>query len=226
MLAEMPQDWKEQNAAIADGFHAMPFELLIRFGRWEELLAEPEPPAYFPIARALRHAARGVAFAALGRLPEAHASEKAFQEAVVKTPKEAAFGNNTAAALFAVAEAMLRGEILVQEGKRQEGLAALREAVRREDQLRYDEPPDWIQPVRHALGATLLTAGGAVEAEQVYRQDLRKWPENGWSLFGLAQSLEAQGKEKEAARVRARFERVWQRADVKLTASCFCQAAR
>ncbi len=223
MLAEMPADWKEQNAAIADGFHAMPFELAVRFGRWEELLAEPEPPAYFPIARALRHAARGVAFAALGRVPEARASQQAFREAVARTPKEAGFGNNTAAGLFAVAEPMVEGEILFREGKREEGLAKLREAVRNEDQLRYDEPPDWIQPVRHALGASLMAAGQPAEAEQVYRADLRRWPENGWSLYGLADSLEAQGKREEAAGVRKRFARVWRNADVKLTSSCFCQ---
>ncbi len=223
MTAEMPEDWKEQNASIADGFHAMPYELLLRFGLWEDLLKEPEPSSYFPIARALRHAARSVAYAALGKTAEARTCQAAFRDAVAKTPKEAFFGNNTASDLFAVADALLEGEILFREGKRPEGLAALRTAVSKEDQLRYDEPPDWIQPVRHALGAALMQVGEVAEAEQVYREDLRRWPENGWSLFGLAQSLEAQGKREAAARVRARFNRAWRRADVPLASSCFCQ---
>nr|CAA9210850.1 hypothetical protein AVDCRST_MAG63-1544 [uncultured Armatimonadetes bacterium] len=226
LTAEMPADWKQQNAFIADGFHAMPYELMLRFGQWEALLAEPEPPAYFPIARALRHAARGVAYAALGKTTEARASQAAFREAVGKTPPTASFGNNAATSLFAVAEPMLEGEILFKEGKQTEALAALRTAVAKEDQLRYSEPPDWIQPVRHALGATLMQVGEAAEAEQVYREDLRKWPENGWSLFGLAQSLEAQNKREEAARVRARFAAAWKRSDVKLASSCFCQPGK
>src|SRR4029453_12957346 len=102
------------------------------------------------------------------------------------------------------------------EGKLAEGLAALREAVKKEDALRYAEPPDWIHPVRHALGATLLKAGKSAEAETVYREDLKRWPTNGWSLYGLARSLETQGKDKEAAEVRKQLEETWKRADVKL----------
>jgi hypothetical protein len=211
---------------MVDGFFSMPYEVEMRFGRWDDLLAEPEPPAYFPVTRALRLAARGVAQAALGRTTEARASQTAFREAVAAVPKDASFGNNSAATLLAIADAQLEGEILFKEGKKREGLAALRDAVAKEDQTRYDEPPDWIQPIRHALGAALLETGeaaDAVEAEQVYRADLRQWPENGWSLFGLSRSLEVQGKKDEAKQVRARFEKAWQHADVKLASSCFCQ---
>jgi predicted Zn-dependent protease len=105
-----------------------------------------------------------------------------------------------------------------------EGLSALRRAVKKEDGLRYDEPPDWSIPVRHALGAFLLKAKQPVEAEQVYREDLQRWPENGWSLFGLTQALEQQGKTAEAKEIKRRFEKVWQRADVTLRSSCFCQS--
>ena len=223
MLEEMPAKWKEENAVFADGFHAMPFEFLVRFGKWDQVLVQPEPPPYFPITRALRHSSRGVALAALGRTKEARESQRVFREAVSKTPKDAFFGNNTAADLFALADTMLEGEILLREGKRPEGLVMLRKAVEKEDQLRYDEPPDWVQPVRHALGAALMASGKPVEAEQVYRADLRILPENGWSLFGLAQSLKAQGKTVEAAQVSARYKQVWRRADVVLTSSCFCQ---
>ena len=100
---------------------------------------------------------------------------------------------------------------------------ALREAVRRQDQLRYSEPPDWIIPVRHALGAALMQSGRFDEAERVYREDLVRLPDNGWSLFGLARSLELQGKEAEAEKVRARWQEAWRDADVQLSASCFCQ---
>jgi Flp pilus assembly protein TadD len=122
-----------------------------------------------------------------------------------------------------VAEHLLAGEILFLGGKADAGIAELREAVRREDALRYDEPPDWILPVRHALGAALLQAGRAAEAEAVYRADLVKIPENGWSLFGLARSLRLQDKNEEAAELEARFGKVWEKADVKLASSCFCQ---
>jgi Flp pilus assembly protein TadD len=99
----------------------------------------------------------------------------------------------------------------------------MKEAVRREDALRYAEPPDWIIPVRHALGAALMQSGHYGEAERVYRDDLERHPENGWSLFGLARSLELQGRFDEARRIRARFEEAWADADVKLPSSCFCQ---
>jgi tetratricopeptide (TPR) repeat protein len=223
MLDEIPEEWlaKDGNAAIVDGFYAMPIEVLVRFGRWEDVLKEPEPADRFPLARAMRHAARGVAHAALGKPAEARAEQKSFRAAVERLPKEAAFGNNKAADILAVADKLLEGETLIAEGKVACGLAVLREAVEKEDALKYAEPPDWIHPVRHALGATLLKAGKAAEAEAVYREDLKRWPTNGWSLYGLARSLEAQGKD--AAEVRKQFDESWKRADVKLSSSCFCQ---
>lgn len=225
MLDEIPEKWlrQEANAAIVDGLFAMPIEVLVRFGRWEDVLKEPEPAEQFPVARSLRHAARGIAFAAQGKPADARAEQKFFRQAVAKVPAEAIVGNNKAADVLAVAEHLLEGELLVAEGKVAQGVKVLQTAVEKEDALRYDEPPDWIHPVRHALGATLLKAGRAAEAEQVYRDDLRKWPANGWSLFGLARSLEAQGKQQEAATVRKQFEEAWKRADVKLSSSCFCQ---
>jgi hypothetical protein len=99
----------------------------------------------------------------------------------------------------------------------------LRDTVRIEDGLRYDEPPDWIQPVRHTLGAVLMTARRYGEAEQVYREDLAIYPENGWSLFGLARALKLQKKDAEATKVEDRFHRIWSRADVRVGSSCYCQ---
>jgi tetratricopeptide (TPR) repeat protein len=224
MFTDVPEGWaeKKENAAIADGFVAMPLEVFKRFGKWDDILKEPEPPEIFPIARAMRHSTRGVAFAAKGQVKEARAEQERFRAAAKKTPEDAQFGNNKAADLFAIADATLEGEILFREKKTKEAIAKLRDAVKKEDALRYSEPPDWFVPVRHALGAVLLHDGQAAEAEKVYRADLRQWPGNGWSLFGLAASLEAQGKKDEAKKVRARFNEVWKRADVKIPSSCYC----
>ncbi len=222
MVEEMPAEWLRENAGFADGFVAMPVEVLMRFGRWEEILAEPEPPDYLPLTRALRHYARGVAFAATGRIEAARAEETAFEAARAKVSPEAVFGNNASLDILGVAEKLLAGEILYQAGQHGAGLAALREAVAREDALRYDEPPDWIQPIRHALGAALLRSGEAAEAERVFREDLERLPGNGWSLYGLGRALRLQKKEAEAAEVEARFAEVWKEADVKIASSCLC----
>ncbi|HKQ97468.1 MAG TPA: hypothetical protein VJV75_06315 [Candidatus Polarisedimenticolia bacterium] len=223
LVSRMPDDWKVENAPLADGFLAMPLEVRMRFGKWDEILAAPEPPATQPIGRAMRQYARGVAFAAQGKSAEALEAQKAFVEARDAVPKDAQFGNNKAVNLLAVATEVLDGEIRFRAGDKAKGIAALQRGVAAEDQLHYDEPPDWILPVRHALGAALLEAGRAVEAEKVYREDLRRLPDNGWSLFGLTRSLALQGKTREAKEVQARFDEVWSGADVTLKSSCFCQ---
>jgi tetratricopeptide (TPR) repeat protein len=226
MLAGVPKEWVavKKNAAIADGFVAMPLEVLKRFGRWDDILKEPEPPEIFSIARAMRHYNRGVAFAAKGNVADARAAQTSFRAAVKEVPEDARFGNNKAADLLAIAELALEGEILYREGKLKEAIAALEKAVAREDKLRYAEPPDWFVPARHALGAILLQDRQAEAAEKVYREDLRRWPDNGWSLHGLAQTLEQLGKKAEAATIKERFQEVWKRADVKIQSSCFCVA--
>jgi tetratricopeptide (TPR) repeat protein len=222
MAAGIPQEFLKQNAAMMDPFLALPYELHMRFGRWDAILAEPKPKDCFLITTALWHFARGVAQTAKGNLVEARAEQSAFLAAVRAVPKDAISGKNAAHDVLGIAEKMLAGEILYREGKKEEGIAALREAVLREDQLRYIEPPDWIEPVRHALGAALADAGRYAEAESVYREDLDRHPENGWALFGLAQSLRMQGKREEAAAAAARFDKAWQHADVKISSSCFC----
>jgi tetratricopeptide (TPR) repeat protein len=229
MLAAIPDSWLNadaMNPMIVDGYYALPVEILMRFGRWDEVLAEPKPPQRAPVATALWHAARGIAYAAKKEIAKARAEQAAFRDAAAAIPKEAVIGNNPASAVFAVADHFLDGEILLQDGKIDEGLARLREAVKAEDALRYDEPPDWLMPVRHSLGTWLIQAGKPAEAETAYREDLVRWPKNGWSLFGLASSLDAQGKTDAAAEVRKEFEQVWKQADVKLTSSCFCRQAQ
>ncbi|QDV35072.1 tetratricopeptide repeat protein [Tautonia plasticadhaerens] len=223
MMALIPERWARENAAIADGYLAMPLEVRMRFGLWEEILDAPEPDPAFPLARALRRYARAVSLAAQGRVEEAKAEQGAFLEARALVPESARFGNNAASDLLDVAEHLMRGEILYREGREDDAFDALREAVRLQDLLRYSEPPDWIQPVRHALAAALNQSGRFDEAERVCREDLEQLPENGWALFGLMQALERQGKDEEAKQVRARWEEIWKDADVTLSSCCFCQ---
>jgi tetratricopeptide (TPR) repeat protein len=221
MVADIPLEFFKANP-FADGFMAMPLEVLMRFGRWDEILAEPAFPDFVPISRALQHYARAVAHAAKDDLPSALSEQAAFLEARARVPKEAFFGNNTGSDVLDVAESFMRGEILFRSGKIEEGLASLREAAAREDKLRYDEPPDWIQPVRHALGAALLQAGRFAEAEAVFREDLAKLPGNGWGLYGLSRALQLQKKTAEAAAVEKQFDDVWKQADLKIKSACLC----
>ena len=222
LVAEMPADFAQATALYADGLIAGPLEALVRCGRWHEVLAEPEPPAHFPLTRAVRHAARGVAYAALGKVSEAQQEQQAFLAAQALIPSEGMMGNNRSVAIAAIAERMLAGEIAIAAARIDEGVAALRAGIALEDALRYDEPPGWLIPLRHPLGAALLKHGRAAEAEQIYREDLKKWPENGWSLFGLARALETQGREAEAAPIRQRWEKLWAGAEVEITSSCLC----
>jgi tetratricopeptide (TPR) repeat protein len=222
MLAGMPQEFVEALAFFADGYMTIAMEALMRFGKWEEILAEPAPPPYLPITAAHRHFARGVAFAATDRLAEARAEHDAFTTAAAKVTESMVVGNNPARHVLSIADHMLAGEIAFREGKIDEAVTRLTEAVRLEDQLKYNEAPDWIQPVRHTLGAVLLNAGRTAEAEAVYREDLVHNPENGWALYGLARCLRAREADAEAAKADARFAKAWARADVELHATCFC----
>lgn len=219
----LPAETLEDFGPFVEGFLAMPLEVYVRFGRWDDVLAEPEHPATEPFTHAFQHAARGIAFAAKGDTGAARLEQVHFVEAAKAVPPEATTGNNTNQAILTVVTPMLEGEILVREGKIDEGVAHLRAAVVAEDQLRYDEPPGWLIPVRHSLGATLMANGRYAEAEQVYREDLARLPGNGWSLFGLSEALMLGHKTTEAMIVRSQFEKVWSKADLIITSSCLCQ---
>lgn len=222
LVAGVPEEFARKEAAFVDPVMPTPIEVLMRFGRWDDVLAEPPPPDYLPISAAMRHFSRAVAFAAKKQATDAARAQSDFLAAAGRVPKEAVFGNNTAHEVLAVAEHMLAGELAYQRGSMDEAIAELREAVRIEDRLTYNEPPDWLQPVRHTLGAVLLDAGRPAEAEQVYRDDLRKLPNNGWSLHGLARSLKARGATAEAAEVEAQFRKAWAQADTQIGSSCLC----
>jgi hypothetical protein len=227
-VADLPADFLKENALLAEGFVAMPMEVMVRFGMWDKILAEPDNyPDYMTGTRAFYHAARAIAYAAKGDTENARKEQAMFVEKAKLVPKEETFGNNTEADLLGVAQHMTEGEILIREKQLDAGIAELREAVKLEDALKYDEPPGWLIPVRHSLGAVLLNAGRFGEAEQVYREDLRRFPDNGWSLFGLAESLRAQSKNpEEAIATQVKFKKIWAKADTRITSSCLCQPAR
>jgi tetratricopeptide (TPR) repeat protein len=187
---------------------------LTTFGRWDEVLAEPLPPAELRMPTALAYYARGVALAAKGRAAEARVALDSVRAINTATPAEA-----DAKTAVSIAEHALQGEIAMRGGNSEAAIAHFREALKIEDAGLYFEPPRWYYPVRHSLGAALLKAGKNAEAEAVYREDLKRFPENGWALFGLGAALRAQGKTADAAAVDQRFAKAWGVADVKLTGS-------
>jgi tetratricopeptide (TPR) repeat protein len=213
MLKEVP---------ILAGFRVVPYYALTRFGRWDEMLKEPAPPEGQLYLTGTWHYARGMALAAKGDLDAAE-KELAEVRRIVGDPSlnVTLFSPNTAANILAIAPEVLAGDLAVRRKQYDEAIAHLERAVRLEDSLVYTEPAEWNYPVRQILGAVLLEAGRPREAETVYWEDLRRNPDNGWSLFGLEQALRAQGRNDEAAAAKKRFQRAWARADVTLAASRF-----
>ena len=200
-------------------FPVTPMLAYARFGRWQDMLTEPKPPVHEPYATGIWHYGRGLAFVARRQLDRAGAELAAVKatmthEAFATTLKELPLLTN-----LQIASRMLEGELRLREGDAAAAIGVLREAVTIEDGLPYAEPPLWHHPPRQVLGAMLLEAGRPAEAEAVYREDLTRFRENGWSLFGLRQSLRAQHRGHDAAEVQRRFERAWNRADITLTSS-------
>lgn len=204
-----------------DWYAAEPYFAMERFGRWKELLSEPAPDPTLIGLTAAYHYARTSAFAATGKLDEAIAEKTKLEAIAATTPVDAPAGLNTVKDMIAVASLVATARIAIAQGKSDQAIAALRQAVTKEDALAYDEPADWFVPVRHLLGAQLLKAGKATDAEAVYREDLQRHPDNGWALYGLMQALKAQNKSNAAAATDKQFVQAWKDADVKLTASAF-----
>ncbi|WP_414584345.1 tetratricopeptide repeat protein [Scytonema sp. PCC 10023] len=204
-------------------YYAMPLYALTRFGKWDEILKEPAPVADLKYPNGVWHYTRGMAFAAKGELKQA-AEELKQLKAIAADPaikKVTVWDINTTSQLLQMASEVLAGEIAAQQSDYTKAIAHLKTAVTLEDNLKYDEPATWYSPVRQSLGALLLKTNRGAEAETVYKEDLERYPENGWSLFGLVQSLRQQGKTREALTVQERFEQAWKYADVKLIASRF-----
>ncbi|MFL5446971.1 MAG: tetratricopeptide repeat protein [Gemmatimonadales bacterium] len=189
---------------------------LVRFSRWDDILRQPAPASHLRYTTGSWHYARALAYTAKDQ-PDSAAIEQDALVAIAETMAADLMMNlNSGKALLEIAKAHLAGEMAAKQGRVDEAVVQLQTAIKGEDQLIYEEPPAWYMPLRQRLGATLLAAGRPDQAEKIFRQDLDRRPENGWSLHGLAQSLRAQNKSKAAAKIEERFEQAWKTADVKL----------
>src|SRR5262249_50638461 len=202
-------------------FAPTPLFALARFGKWQEVLASPAPSDEFQVVSGMWHYTRGLALAATGKLDAAASEQARVAKLAEAVPADRIIGDNQPPKRhLELAAAELAGDIAARGGRTDEAVKQLEEAVRLEDQLPYTEPPAWWRPTRQVLGAVLLEAGRPVEAEAVYREVLRRSPDNGWSLLGLAQSL--RGRDPAAASsAEARFGTAWTRADVHPKSSRF-----
>jgi len=221
MVAGVPKEFIENMGPQIDGYLAIEYECPMRFGMWDDILNMPAPPANLPILNAFWHYTRAVSLAAKGNIDQALAEQVVFHKAADAVPADAKMAINPAHKVLTIADHTLNGEIAYRRGETDKAVSELNQAVKIEDDLLYMEPPDWLVPARHALGAVLVSAGRMSEAEQVYRADLKYWPENGWSLYGLWQCLDAR-HDPGAAKVKQRFDKVWAGADTPLTSTCLC----
>ncbi len=240
MAQTTPEDMlRVTSPPMADYFEsylAMEPHILVRFGRWDDLIAM-DPPAdqdLYATLTANVHYARAVAFAALDRVAEAEAEEQVFLAAKARVPDSRLLHNNKVQDLLGIAAEMLRGEIEYRKGNFEVAFAHLRRSVQIDDTLPYDEPWGWMQPTRHALGALLFEQGHVAEAEAVYREDLglggqlsraTVHPNNLWSLRGLYDCLKARGEEVEIVQIKQQLDIALARADRAVGASCFCAQA-
>jgi hypothetical protein len=205
MIAAMP---------MLDYFYPTPVWVRVRFRRWDEILRMPEPAKEAPLTRTMWRFARGVALAATGKVPEAEVERRALDEEA-KGVTEAAMGG-ALVKVARVAATVLDARLAKAKGDGEREIALWRAAVEAQDAMGYNEPPDWYYPTRESLGGALLRAGKAAEAEAVFRDELQRNPRSGWSLFGLRESLKAQGKLASLDAIQRQFDAAWRFADVKL----------
>ena len=238
MIATIPEELLRVDvppmADWLEGFLSMKVHVYVRFGKWEEIMAErlPRDGDLFCVTTAMLHYAKGIAFAATGQIPGAEAEAEQFADALARVPDTRYVFNNRCIDILAIAAEMLSGELEYRKGYFEQAFAHLRQAVVLDDNLPYDEPWGWMQPARHALGALLLEQGRVAEAEQVYRDDLglnttlsraAQHPDNVWSLHGYVECLHRQHKHAEAMSMEARLDLAKARADVPINASCYCR---
>jgi tetratricopeptide (TPR) repeat protein len=221
-------------ADFLEGYLSMKQHVLVRFGKWREIIAQelPKDTALYCTTTAMMLYAKGVAHSVLGELAEAEKMRAAFRAARARVPDTRRVHNNTIVDLLAIAEEMLTGELEYRRGNFDLAFSHLRRAIELDDNLPYDEPWGWMQPPRHALGALLLEQGQLAEAEAIYRSDLGydgklsracQHPENVWSLHGLHECLTRRGEKVEAPLVKARLDLALARCEVPIRASCLCR---
>jgi tetratricopeptide (TPR) repeat protein len=212
---------KQPGWSTLQHFYSMPVFVRIRFGVWDEIIAEQFPEKDLLYPRAVLHYGRGLAFASRGDIEKANAELKSLKEILADEDldKMAIWDLNRGPTLITIAKEVLLGEIAAAKGDYETAIFSLLAAMEIEEALIFDEPPSWTSPSRQRLGAILLAAGKPVEAETVYRRELKRFADNGWSLMGLQLSLEAQGRHEEAKKVQARFKDAWKDADIAINAS-------
>jgi tetratricopeptide (TPR) repeat protein len=205
-----------------DPWMCAPYDVQKRFGRWDDMLVEPEPPTHLPITHAIWRAHRAIAYAAKQQFDRARREQERFLAEVDAMPEDLLYYADPAKEVMSVAAHFVAGEIALHQGRYDVAARELEQGAELEDKLIYAEPPQWTQPVRHTLGAVYLAGARYEDAERVYREDLAKWRENGWSLYGLSKALERQGKSEEAADVMHRYNQAWSKADEPTQTSCKC----
>jgi len=201
-------------------FLSIPLFAQARFGRWDDIMSEPQPRAEYLFETAIWHYVRGLAHSATGDVKTAREHQEQVA-AIAADENLPGMGRVSAKDMLRLAATALEADIVSRHDAPEKAIALLEEAINIQDNLAYTEPPPWYMPMRQTLGAVFLEAGQPDHAEVAFREDLRDWPENGWSLCGLLESLRAQGKTDEANRVQRRFLRAWSRADIVLTAARF-----
>jgi tetratricopeptide (TPR) repeat protein len=207
---------------MLDFFIFSPLWVDARFNKWDAILTKPEPPKDLPATHVMWRYARTQAFTARNEKEKAAAEQKLFATEAAAIPATVSMGEfNSSQVLLSLASEILQARIAMASNEQDQTIAHWHKAVDIQDTLRYDEPPDWYYPVRESLGAALLAAGKPIEAEQVFREDLKRNPRNPRSLFGLEHSLKAQNKEADAAWVESQFQTAWKNADTTLDLSAF-----
>jgi tetratricopeptide (TPR) repeat protein len=225
MIAHLPEPFLEVPAfqPMLAPFLVTKFKVYIRFGKWDEILKADKPKWEFPYCQAIYHYARGIALANTGEAEKAKAEAEEFERWASKVPEDEIATGISGREIMPIAREMLAGEMAFKSGEYDKAFKHLRAAVAAELSMRYTEPNPWMVPARHALGALLLQRGNFEEAQKIYEDDLKWYPENGWSLIGLAECLEKGGKMMEAHKVHARFKKAWADATVEIKGSCFCR---
>ncbi|NCJ06870.1 tetratricopeptide repeat protein [Synechococcales cyanobacterium C] len=234
LMAALPEDFLRPMADWFEGFLPMKQHALIRFGRWEDILAQPLPQdaELYCVTTAMMRYSRAIAFANLKLHAEAEAERVLFGQAYERVPESRMLFNNTCRDILQVAEQMMLGELAYHQGHYAKAFEYLHRSVALDDNLPYDEPWGWMQPTRHALGALLLEQGHYDEAEAIYRADLGldktlsracQHPHNVWSLHGLYECLRHRGEMVEAAHIKLQLDKAIARAEVPIQASCYCR---
>jgi len=218
----MPDAALDQFAFLIEGIMPTTYHVMIRFGKWEDILKEPAPSEKRSLILANHYYARGIANAALGKTKEAREELARFNAQIEKVPQDWMVFANKAHDVLPIGKMMLEGEIAYREGRLKETWEILSRAIKAEDALIYDEPPGWMIPVRHAMGALLMESGEFKRAEELYREDQLRHPKNGWSLLGLQQSLVAQKRYTESKAITMELNKAWKRLSARPTSSCLC----